>query len=261
MSQLTPFTVLHIPHDSIVIPADIRPTFLLSDEELEREILAMTDHYTAELFDLGADARRIIFPVSRLVLDPERFLEDTQEVMASRGFGVIYTKTSTGKELRNSITLNRREELINRYYDPHHDVLSQSVDLVLSVYGSCLLIDCHSFPSHPLPFELNRSPDRPQICVGTDAVHTPQWLAEYAYDRFCEEGFSVLMNQPYSGTMVPSKHYQVTPSVCAIMIEVSRKLYMDETTGQKLGSFPQFAEQLQLILRDISNQAALHSKL
>lgn len=260
MPQQIPFTVLHIPHDSIVIPADIRSKFLLSDRELEREILAMTDHYTTELFDFGSDAQRIIFPVSRLVLDPERFLDDTQEIMASRGFGVIYTKTSTSTPLRYLPSLSQRQELVNRYYIPHHAALTSAVDSALAEYGSCLLIDCHSFPSHPLPFELDQSPDRPQICIGTDVMHTPNWLAECASNLFRERGFSVLLNQPYSGTMVPSKHYQVTQSVYSIMVEVNRNLYMDEVTGQRLGTFNQVSSQLQSVLREICKQVSTHVK-
>jgi N-formylglutamate amidohydrolase len=261
MAQQIPFTVLHIPHDSDVIPADIRPTFLLSEEELEREILTMTDHYTAELFDLGADTQRIVYPVSRLVLDPERFLDDTQEVMASRGFGVIYTKTSTGKNLCNVPSERERQELVNRYYIPHHTALTLAVDSVLVEHNFCLLIDCHSFPSHPLSFELDQTPGRPQICIGTDSVHTPDWLAESVGNQFRASNFSVKFNQPYAGTMVPSKYYHVNPSVLSVMIEVNRDLYMNETSGQKRATFAHFAQQLQAILRNVCKIAAIHNGL
>ena len=50
----------------------------------------MTDH----LFDVpGVTAVR--FPVTRLVLDPERFGSNDEEVMAARGMGVIYTRLAT----------------------------------------------------------------------------------------------------------------------------------------------------------------------
>jgi N-formylglutamate amidohydrolase len=63
--------ILNIPHSSLDIPPDIRRQFLLSDEELTNEIIRMTDSYTDELFNCQS-ASSIIFPVSRLVTDPER---------------------------------------------------------------------------------------------------------------------------------------------------------------------------------------------
>jgi len=38
-----PWVVLHIPHDSLVIPDDVRPQFLLTDPDLALELRRMTD--------------------------------------------------------------------------------------------------------------------------------------------------------------------------------------------------------------------------
>ena len=78
--------ILHMPHSAVGIPADVRATLRLSNEELDRELLLMTDWYTDELFALPAsEAVTVRFPLSRLVLDPERFLDDPKEPMAARG--------------------------------------------------------------------------------------------------------------------------------------------------------------------------------
>ncbi len=60
----------------------------------------MTDGFTAELFDFAADVPRVKFPVSRLIVDAERFVDDAREPMAACGMGVIYTATSDGAVLR-----------------------------------------------------------------------------------------------------------------------------------------------------------------
>ena len=98
--------ILHIPHASTVLPSEVE--FLLGQEELAYEVDAMTDHHTDQLFDLPG-ARRCVFPVSRLVVDPERFIEDSME---SVGMGVVYTHTSSGKPLRQ-ISLEQRQHLID----------------------------------------------------------------------------------------------------------------------------------------------------
>ena len=78
MNPISPI-VFHIPHSSRRIPLDIRRSILLSDFDLEKELTKMTDAFTDDLFVPDfVGAQTIIFPVSRLVLDPERFLNDDQ---------------------------------------------------------------------------------------------------------------------------------------------------------------------------------------
>jgi N-formylglutamate amidohydrolase len=92
-------TVVHIPHASQVVPPDVLASFVISPGMLASELLRMTDHYTDELFFLPSEiATTIGFPVSRLVVDPERFVDDSQEPMSAKGMGVVYTRTSDGKD-------------------------------------------------------------------------------------------------------------------------------------------------------------------
>lgn len=170
---MSSFAVLHIPHSSTAIPPDMRGHLRMSDDELGQELLLMTDWYTDELFAL-ADCISVRFPVSRLILDPERFLDDTEEVMSSHGMGVIYTRTSHGALLREPPTPVERSDLVNCLYAPHHSALCDAVDSALEHHGHCLVADCHSFPSRPLPYEHDQSPGRPQVCLGTDRTHTPR---------------------------------------------------------------------------------------
>ena len=95
--QLPRTLVLHIPHSSHFVPPEARRAILLDDADLRNELLRMTDAYTDELFSLTPlEAGRVVFPVSRLVCDVERFSSDDDEPMAARGMGVIYTRTSLG---------------------------------------------------------------------------------------------------------------------------------------------------------------------
>jgi N-formylglutamate amidohydrolase len=101
MTAMGPIAALHVPHRSALIPGEHRAGILLSDEDLTAELLRMTDWFTDELFDIQSEAGAIVrHPISRLVLDPERFLDDATDVMASRGMGVVYTRTSHGEQLR-----------------------------------------------------------------------------------------------------------------------------------------------------------------
>jgi N-formylglutamate amidohydrolase len=116
----TPPTILHLP----LHPRQPHPPLLLSPSALARELLAMTDRYTDELFALPASAATTItFPVSRLVVDPERFLDDALESMSQRGMGVLYERTSTGAPLRSPPSADERRHLLAQFYEPHHAAL------------------------------------------------------------------------------------------------------------------------------------------
>ena len=147
--------ILHIPHASTILPTEVE--FLLGHEALAYEVDAMTDHHTDRLFDLPG-AHRCVFPVSRLVVDPERFIDDPMECV---GMGVVYTHTAAGEALR-AISQIDRLALINSYYPPHHTALTRMADECLEKHNQCLIIDCHSFPAQPLPYENDLN--RPDIC-------------------------------------------------------------------------------------------------
>jgi len=226
--QLTaPCIIMHIPHSSRIIPAEVRSQFIVDDSVLNEELDILTDHYTDELFTIdNPSVANLKFPVSRFVVDPERFDDDTQEPMARQGQGVIYTKRTNLEPLRNPISEAQRTKLLDQYYRPHHKQLEAYVNEALSVHGKALIIDGHSFPSKPLAVDLNQTGLRPDICLGTDSFHTPQSLIDECAVTFRDAGFSVEVNSPYTGTMVPLKYYGIDERVSSILIEVNHRVYL-----------------------------------
>ena len=81
------------------------------------------------MFDArGAEFVTILFPVNRFVVDLERYEDDTREPMAAKGQGVIYTRTTDGRPLRNPPITAEREALLDRYSQPHHAALTRLVE-------------------------------------------------------------------------------------------------------------------------------------
>lgn len=228
--------IRHIPHDSTTIPTEYRDTFLLNDAELQTELVRMTDSHTAALFG-GDPETDLIFPVSRLLVDVERFENDEQEPMAARGMGVIYTQTHALKPLRRTLNSAEREELLNRYYRPHHARFHDLVEAQLAENGKALVVDCHSFPSTRLPYEIGELGSRPEICIGTDPFHTPEWISETLEGAFSLLGYSVAVNRPFSGAITPLAYYGTDSRVNSVMIEIRRDLYMEEETGERIERF------------------------
>ena len=230
--------IAHVPHASTAIPSEVRAEIVLSDEELADELLRLTDWYTDELFaglsELGATL--FVNDLSRFVFDPERFLDDSAEPMAARGQGVVYWLGTRSQPLR-AVSTEVRERRVREHYRPYHEQLDALVAEALGASERCLVLDCHSFPSLPLPSEMDQSSDRPDICIGTDPTHTPESLAAAMEAAFAAEGLRVLRDSPFAGTFVPSGSYGTDARVHSVMIEVRRGLYMDEATGERVGAF------------------------
>jgi N-formylglutamate deformylase len=250
-TMFPPWVLMHIPHSSTLVPSIVRDQFLLTEEDLIQEINLLTDHHTLEIFtDMGSGARSqaIVASVSRLVVDVERHLDDVLESMAVRGMGVIYALTSMLRPLRKPLTSQERRELIETYYTPHHSALEDAVADRLERFNRCLILDCHSFADKCLPYELGNSSDaRPDICLGTDPFHTDPKLTQCFVDAACGEGFSIAVNHPFSGSMVPASRYKTDERVALIMVEINKRLYLvDDTTRQK-HSFVEFGETIRKI--------------
>lgn len=236
--------LVHVPHSSTYIPDYIREGIVLSDAELTTELQIMTDLHTDTLFT-GVDTLKCNF--SRLVCDVERFENDLDESMSKLGMGAVYTKTSTGVKLRDCTT-DQRNHIIETYYIPHHKLFEGSVEKKLTDYGECVIIDCHSFNEEASYLKATNSAD---ICIGTDDYHTPHDLEKEVADIFISHGYTVSINEPFAGSIVPLKHYTRDKRVKTIMLEINRKLYMNElgvVKEQDLKSISDVCNELILLL-------------
>jgi N-formylglutamate amidohydrolase len=242
---------VHVPHWSDRIPETGAGDFVLSAGELLEEKRRLTDWHAEDLFDPRGRAEFILFPVSRMVVDPERFADDALEPMALKGMGAVYTRTSDGAVLRRRLSRGHREKLLRDYYYPHHEALAALAREALSDHGKCLIMDGHSFPSRPLPCDLDQAWDRPDICIGTDGFHTPDFLCRASVEIFEKQGWSVAVNRPYSGALVPLQFYERDKRVLSVMVELNRSLYMDEETLEKKADYLLFRRRVRESLKKI----------
>ena len=225
--------ILHVPHASTKLPS--KAGFLVDDAFLEKEILKLTDWYTDDLFALD-DSIVVKAEFSRIFCDVERFADDSMEPMAKLGMGVIYQRTDDNLVLRE-VSQELRLEILNTFYWPHHQKLKRAVERQLKSVGKALIVDCHSFPKVPLKKAFDQTLNRPDFNIGTDKFHTPNYLIELAIDFFKDKGFSVGVDWPYSGAIVPLKHYQQSKNVASIMLEVNRALYLTGDGNQKSSDY------------------------
>ncbi|MGC5022250.1 N-formylglutamate amidohydrolase [Micromonospora sp. DT47] len=225
--------VLHVPHGSRALTAAARRSILLDDDALAAELDQMTDAHTGFLAARAAAAAGrtpwvLENSYSRLVVDPERF-PDEREEMRAVGMAAVYTRTAHGQRLRNEDPA-RDETLLAQHYRPYAAAMTDLVDARLAATGHAVIIDVHSYPSQPLPYELHGDGPRPAICLGTDSFHTPPELVSAARDAFAGFG-DIELDTPFAGCYVPLKHYRQQPAVTALMVEIRRDTYLIEPGG------------------------------
>lgn len=224
--------ILHVPHSSREVPGDVREGIVLDDVGLGRELDHIVDAHTDEIAEAAANAAsvapwRFVNRVSRLVVDPERFPDEREEMVAV-GMGAVYTRTTHRERLRPEDT--DPEPLLARYFRPYARAMTEAVAERLAACGRAVVIDVHSYPSEPLPYELHGQGPRPPVCLGTDSFHTPPELLAAAREAFREVG-EVGLDSPFGGTYVPLEFYRRDPRVTALMVEIRRDTYMTEPGG------------------------------
>ncbi|MFE1438676.1 N-formylglutamate amidohydrolase [Streptomyces sp. NPDC058739] len=224
--------LLHVPHSARAIPAEARAGIVLDDAALERELDHITDAHTdgvaaatAQL--AGLTPWRFVNGLSRLVVDPERFPDEREEMLAA-GMGAVYTRTTHKEVLREADT--DPEPLLQRYFRPYARAMADAVADRLAATGRAVIVDVHSYPTKALPYELHGAGPRPPVCLGTDSFHTPPELLAAAREAFAGIGETGL-DSPFAGTYVPLEYYGRDPRVAALMVEIRRDTYMTEPGG------------------------------
>jgi N-formylglutamate deformylase len=220
--------IIHVPHASTFIPEHIMSQLLLNGDELQEELGLITDSLTNQLAQLACELSQLkpwIFEnkLSRLVFDPERFPDET-EVMNQVGMGVVYTKTSDLKPLRH-ISEAESAAIVDHYFKPYSSAFQELVTERLEAIDRVVIVDLHSYPLQASEYELFKESPRPELCLGVDDFHTPNWLIKLVKEAFSEWG-SIDVNTPFVGTYVPLAYYSKDPRVLSTMLELRRDTYL-----------------------------------
>jgi N-formylglutamate amidohydrolase len=202
--------LIHVPHAATDIPNDVWPEFVAPRDEVEQEALASADLHTDRMArEAWPWAEIVEAQVSRIVVDVERYDDDSKEEMAKVGRGVLYTCDHQARQIRHDVPSSRREELLDRFYRPHWQRLR-------SLATGAILVDLHTYPAEPWPIEHHAyGAPRPEIDIGFSEGLTPPGWVEALTDHFQGLGYEVGLNTPYIGVIDAG-------AKAAVMIEIRR---------------------------------------
>jgi N-formylglutamate amidohydrolase len=254
-TQSTPL-VLASPHSGDRYSAEFMAASQLAGRALRKSEDCFVDEIFAAAPELGAPLIRALFPrafmdVNREAyeLDPEMFADklpayvNTRSPRVAAGLGTIARIVANGEEIyRSKLRFADAVERIERYYTPYHAALHGLVERTKHQFGYALLLDCHSMPSSGLS---RNDPRRADFvlgdCFGTACAAGVINMAERVLRDL---GYAVSRNTPYAGGYTTRHYGQPRQGVHALQIEISRDLYMNEATLERLPFLPVLARHM-----------------
>jgi N-formylglutamate deformylase len=236
------------PHSGRAYPPDFVAAARLDPLALRRSEDGFVDELFAAAPDLGAPLLAATFPrvfcdVNRepWELDPGMFdgplpaWVNTASPRVGAGLGTIARVVATGETVyRHKLRFEEAEDRIRRYWQPYHAALAALIAETRDEFGFCLLIDCHSMPTHPA-----QSGNPPDFVLGdahgTSCAPRATRLAEELLSGL---GYRVRRNDPYAGGYVTRHYGRPREGVHALQVEIARPLYMDEARIERLPRMP-----------------------
>lgn len=237
MKQTT--IIVHIPHSKTTLPKAFYKRCLLPNNKLEYYIDKMTDSKLLEFFGKNSDKNEInkknnlvkykkniylYFPsYSRLFIDMERYSDDSKELMANYGQGVVYTKTYDNTDLIN-YDESYKNKLVNKYYKNYHNNLRKLI-IKKSKKSNIIIIDLHSFGADQVKYYPTYIKDKelPDVNIGFNNNKTK--LYDYVKNQLENQGYKISDNYPYEGTYIAQDIGDI--NIDSIMIELNKNIYLN----------------------------------
>lgn len=214
--------LFHVPHSSLVIPKIYWSICIKDPDYIRKTNLLLSDYLTDKL--VPDNCRKLKFKYSRIFCDVEKFKDDSKEIMAKKGMGVVYTR-----DCENVIAIPNKKYkkiVIKSYYEKYHNKLDKITTNILNKHGRCILIDFHSYSDERVE-KLFNSNNNLDICIGVDEFYTDKKLVDMTVEHFKRYGYSVEINKPYYGTMIPNKYINKKDArLKSIMLEINKRVYI-----------------------------------
>ncbi|MGD9545235.1 MAG: N-formylglutamate amidohydrolase [Methylocystis sp.] len=267
--------VFSSPHSGRIYPARFLAATPLDSATLRRSEDAYVDDLFASASSMGAPLLRARFPRAYLdlnrepyELDPKLFagalpsFANTRSLRVAAGLGTIPRVVADAREIYKSrLTLEEGLQRIDSLYKPYHAALRGLMECAASRFDHAVLIDCHSMPStgarDPL-MSARGDKRRIDFVIGDRyGASASSGLVDIVEDHLRSRGYHVLRNRPYAGGFITEHYGKPVAGWHALQIEVSRGLYMDESTLQKNERFDAVARDLSQVMAAVARHDVL----
>ena len=175
-------------------------------------------------------------------LDPAMFAEtlpswvNTGSARVSAGLGTIARIVASGESIyREKLAFAEAERRVREYWQPYHDCLAGLIAETRERHGACLLIDCHSMPTHGC---IGRGGGVDFVLGDVFATTCAPRITRLVEEVLSGLGYTVRRNDPYAGGFITRHYGRPRENMHALQIEIARPLYMNEA---RIEHGPRFA--------------------
>ena len=214
------------------------------------EVILMydVDRFVNRLYQATLDHFNIpsvITPHHRYLVDCNRWPEDIDKdslqgsdtPSGSHPHGLYWRLTTDGYSLlKKPLDRDRHNIIMEKYYYPFFKQIDRIYTSFRSQNAKMIYhLDLHSMPSKGTSAHRDPSGTRADIviCTVDGQTATKKWTKQ-VIAAYQDQNLSVKLNHPYKGGSIVQKYGRLDKGSQACMIEINRKLYMDEVTKQWL---------------------------
>lgn len=160
---------------------------------------------------------------------------NTRTARVGAGFGTIARQVSSGQSIyAGKLQFADAEHRIRTCWQPYHACLSELIAQTERAFGLAALIDCHSMPTD----DWANGRNEPDFVLGDAHGSACDGRLTQAAQSFLEgEGYKVRRNDPYAGGYVTRHYGRPRQNRHALQVEISRRLYLDQQSYNKLPAF------------------------
>ena len=204
--------LVSVPHAGLRVPAEVESLCALSPAEISAD----SDGGAGEIYAIEAEVGAFVTTdIARAVVDMNRERDNRG------GDGVVKTHTSYKVDVWDRpLSEAEVEGLLDAYYDPYHDRLTEFGDAGLWPLG----VDCHTMAAVGPPVGPDPGRERPWVCVSNAVGTCPQEWTDTLREGFQQQlDGPVRINDPFRGGYICRSHSSEMPWV---QIELSRESYL-----------------------------------
>jgi len=272
VAQTTPL-VFASPHSGRCYPAEFLAASRLDAPGLRRSEDSFVDELFSAAVVFGAPLVRATFPRAwcdpnreAWELDPAMFVDElpswvnTTSARVNAGLGTIARVVASGESIyAGKITFADAERRIENCWKPFHEAISTLVDGTRAEFGQCVLIDCHSMPSH---MPVSGRGDRLADIVLGDAHGTAcaPHVTRFVERTLIDLGYRVRRNDPYAGGFITRHYGRPRERVHALQIEIARDLYMDEARFERSAGFSAMRDDLTTLIAALAAEVSRYAR-